>query len=216
MKYNMVKKSWKADSLCSKRFCASLLRKSAQQERKEGRRMRGREKKRFLLLVQNPTFSLTRTEALSKLSGEYHLGSQAAGCAMQWYNILLRPGLIITVIWRQILFPFQVYLFIKDHHPTLKSNDRSHRRRTGLATSSGSTIFSFFDVCAAQNLIGLSMGFAQLQLDNKNIRFLHNKNASTIYVFRSFRLSLPSHRKCTSVSTPSPSCSKETSNKKPA
>ena len=42
----------------------------------------------------------------------------------------------------------------------------------------GSTIFSFFDVCAAQNLIGLSVGFAQLQLNNKNIRFLHNKNAS--------------------------------------
>lgn len=62
----------------------------------------------------------------------------------------------------------------------------------------GSTIFSFFDVCAAQNLIGLSVGFAQLQLDNKNIRFLHNKNASTIYVFRSLRPSLPSHRKRTS------------------
>ena len=42
----------------------------------------------------------------------------------------------------------------------------------------GSTIFSFYDICAAQNLIGLSVGFAQLQLNNKNIRFLHNKNAS--------------------------------------
>ena len=42
----------------------------------------------------------------------------------------------------------------------------------------GSTILSFFDVRAAQNLIVLSVGFAQLQLNNKNIRFLHNKNAS--------------------------------------
>lgn len=40
----------------------------------------------------------------------------------------------------------------------------------------GSTIFSFFDVRAAQNLIRLSVGFVQQQLNN--IRFLHNKNAS--------------------------------------
>ena len=45
----------------------------------------------------------------------------------------------------------------------------------------GSTIFCFFDVRAAQNLTGLSVGFVQQQLNNRNIRFLHNKNASKAF-----------------------------------
>lgn len=167
----MVKKSWQEDGLCSKRFCASLLRKSAQQERKKGRRVRGREKKTFLLLVQNPTFSPTRTEALPKLSGEYHLVIRLP--------VALCKGIIFC--YGQILFPFQVYLFINDPHPTHKSKmivPIAEGPGSQPLLGHGSTIFSSFDVCAAQNLIGLSVGFAQLQLNNNNIRFLHNKNAS--------------------------------------
>ena len=153
--------------------------------------MRGREKKTFLLLVQNPTFSRTRTQALPKLSGEYHLGTRlpVARCS----------GIIFC--YGQILFPFQVYLFINHPHPTLKSKmivPISEGPGSQHLLGHGSTIFSFFDVRATQNLIGLSGDFRSnsvIKTSLSSITKMLQELCVTIYVFQSFR---PSHRKRTS------------------